>query len=78
MRQPAGVHKLDRIHQPSGSGRGRGHDRPGSVVLALTTFFAVCAGFVGVCERIIGPDPEGIALSTGPEEVVAKPQEAAA
>ncbi len=48
------------------------------VVLALVAFFAVCAGFVGVCERIIGPDPEGVALSTGPEKVVEKPQEAAA
>ena len=34
-------------------------------VLALIGFFAVCAGFVMVCERIIGPDPEGVALSAG-------------
>ena len=40
-------------------------------VLALIGFFAVCVGFVMVCERIIGPDPEGVELSTGPEEVAA-------
>jgi hypothetical protein len=45
-------------------------------VLALIGFFVVCVGFVMVCERIIGPDPEGVELSTGgivegPEEVAA-------
>jgi hypothetical protein len=39
------------------------------VVVALIAFFALCAGFVAVCQRIIGPDPEGVRLSTGPEDV---------
>lgn len=39
-------------------------------VLALILFFAVCVGFVMVCERIIGPDPEGVTLSTGPDAIV--------
>jgi hypothetical protein len=30
-----------------------------ALVLALIAFFAGCAGFVMVCERIIGPDPTG-------------------
>ena len=47
-------------------------------VLALIAFFAAFAGFVMVCERIIGPDPEGITLSTGPDAVVDEPEEVAA
>ena len=39
------------------------------VVVALIAFFALCAGFVAVCGRIIGPDPEGVRLSTGPDDV---------
>jgi hypothetical protein len=39
-------------------------------VLALILFFVLCVGFVMVCERIIGPDPEGVALSSGPDPVV--------
>jgi len=39
-------------------------------VVVLIAFFALCAGFVAVCARIIGPDPEGVTLSTGPEPVV--------
>jgi hypothetical protein len=39
------------------------------VVVALIAFFALCAGFVAVCARIIGPDPEGVRLSTGPDDV---------
>ena len=39
-------------------------------VLVLIAFFAAFAGFVALCERIIGPDPEGVALSTGPDPVV--------
>ena len=35
------------------------------VIVALIAFFALCAGFVAVCQRIIGPDPEGVRLSTG-------------
>jgi len=40
------------------------------LVLALVAFFALCAGFVAVCARIIGPDPEGVMLSSGPGEAV--------
>ena len=40
------------------------------VVVALIAFFALCAGFVAVCGRIIGPDPEGVRLSTGPGDTV--------
>jgi hypothetical protein len=36
----------------------------------LILFFLACAGFVAVCERIIGPDPEGVSLSTGAEPIV--------
>jgi hypothetical protein len=39
-------------------------------VLVLIAFFAAFAGFVVLCERIIGPDPEGVALSTGTDPVV--------
>ncbi len=39
-------------------------------VLVLIAFFAAFAGFVVLCERIIGPDPEGVALSTGPDPIV--------
>ena len=42
-------------------------------VLAVIVFFAAFAGFVMVCERIIGPDPEGVALSTGPDPIVDEP-----
>lgn len=42
-------------------------------VLALIGFFALCVGFVMVCERIIGPDPEGVTLSTGPDPIVDDP-----
>lgn len=41
------------------------------VVVALIAFFALCAGFVAVCGRIIGPDPEGVRLSTGPGDIFA-------
>ena len=51
-------------------------------VLALILFFVLCVGFVAVCERIIGPDPEGVTLSTGPDPVVddveTQPEEVAA
>ena len=51
-------------------------------VLVLIAFFAAFAGFVALCERIIGPDPEGVALSTGPDpvvdEVADQPEEVAA
>jgi hypothetical protein len=47
-------------------------------VLVLIAFFAVCVGFVKVCERIIGPDPEGVSLSTGPEAIVEEPEAVAA
>jgi hypothetical protein len=35
------------------------------LVIALVASFAALAGFVAVCARIIGPDPEGAALSAG-------------
>ena len=51
-------------------------------VLVLIAFFAAFAGFVVLCERIIGPDPEGVSLSTGPDpivdEVEDQPEEVAA
>jgi hypothetical protein len=40
------------------------------VVVGLIAFFALCGGFVAVCQRIIGPDPEGVRLSTGPDDLV--------
>jgi hypothetical protein len=40
------------------------------LVLATVAAFAMLAGFVAVCARIIGPDPEGVQLSTGPDPVV--------
>ena len=46
-------------------------------VAFLVGAFALLAGFVAVCGRIIGPDPEGVALSTGGEPV-AEPEEVAA
>jgi hypothetical protein len=46
-------------------------------VAFLVVAFALLAGFVAVCGRIIGPDPEGIALSTGAEPA-AEPEEVAA
>ena len=36
-------------------------------VLALIVAFALLAGFLRLCERIIGPDPEGVVLASGPE-----------
>jgi hypothetical protein len=39
------------------------------VVVALIAFFALCAGFVAVCQRIIGPDPEGVRLSTSAHDL---------
>ena len=52
------------------------------VVVMLIAFFAAFAGFVKLCERVIGPDPEGVELSTGPEPVVddaeEQPEEVAA
>ena len=47
-------------------------------VAFLVVAFALLAGFVAVCGRIIGPDPEGIALSTGAEPVVEDAEEVAA
>lgn len=44
-------------------------------VLVLIAFFAAFAGFVILCERIIGPDPEGVALSTGPDPIVDEPED---
>ena len=44
-------------------------------VLILIAFFAAFAGFVMLCERIIGPDPEGVALSTGPDPIVDEPED---
>jgi hypothetical protein len=44
-------------------------------VVVLIAFFAAFAGFVTLCERIIGPDPEGIALSTGPGPIVDEPDD---
>jgi hypothetical protein len=40
------------------------------VVVGLIAAFALLAGFVGVCGRIIGPDPEGVRLSTGAHDLV--------
>lgn len=40
------------------------------VVVALIAFLALCAGFVAVCGRIIGPDPEGVRLSTGAHDLI--------
>jgi len=39
-------------------------------VVVLIAFFAAFAGFVMLCERVIGPDPEGVELSTGPDPIV--------
>jgi len=36
------------------------------VVVGLVVAFVLLAGFVQLCGRIIGPDPEGVELSTGP------------
>jgi hypothetical protein len=44
-------------------------------VVVLGVFFAAFAGFVMVCERIIGPDPEGVVLSSGPDPVVDEPED---
>jgi hypothetical protein len=43
-------------------------------VLGLIAFFALSAGFVAVCRRIIGPDPEGVDLSSGPPEDAVEPR----
>ena len=40
------------------------------VVVGLIAAFALLAGFVVVCARIIGPDPEGVRLSTGAHDLV--------
>ena len=40
------------------------------VVVAMVASFAALAGFVAICARIIGPDPEGVALSDGPDAIV--------
>jgi hypothetical protein len=40
------------------------------VVVGLIAAFALLAGFVAVCGRIIGPDPEGVRLSTGAHDLV--------
>jgi len=40
------------------------------VVVGLVAAFVLLAGFVHLCGRIIGPDPEGIELSTGPQASV--------
>ena len=47
-------------------------------VLVIVAFFGLCVGFVTVCERIIGPDPEGVDLSTGSEAIVDEPEEVTA
>jgi hypothetical protein len=47
-------------------------------VLVLIAFFVACVGFVKVCERIIGPDPEGVPLTTGSDAGIAEPEAAAA
>jgi hypothetical protein len=39
-------------------------------VVVLIAFFAAFAGFVRLCERVIGPDPEGVELATGPDPTV--------
>ena len=46
-------------------------------VIGLIAFFALAAGFVAVCARIIGPDPEGVTLSSGPGDEVAEEELAA-
>jgi hypothetical protein len=40
------------------------------VIVGLIAAFALLAGFVTVCARVIGPDPEGIRLSTGADDLV--------
>lgn len=45
------------------------------VVVGLVVAFALLAGFVSVCGRIIGPDPEGIRLSTGAHDLVGEEDE---
>lgn len=45
------------------------------LVIAMVASFAALAGFVAVCARIIGPDPEGVALSDGPDAVIDDPAE---
>jgi hypothetical protein len=47
-------------------------------VVLLVASFALLAGFVAVCGRIIGPDPEGVTLSTGADPVVDDAEEVAA
>ena len=39
------------------------------VVVGLVASFALLAGFVAVCGRIIGPDPEGVRLSTSARDL---------
>ncbi len=45
------------------------------VVVGLVVAFALLAGFVAVCGRIIGPDPEGVRLSTGAHDLVGEEDE---
>jgi hypothetical protein len=33
------------------------------LVIAMVASFVALAGFVAVCARVIGPDPEGVVLS---------------
>ena len=46
------------------------------VVVGLVVAFALLAGFVAVCGRIIGPDPEGVRLSTGAHDLLGDEDEA--
>ncbi|MFN8028430.1 MAG: hypothetical protein U0W40_19340 [Acidimicrobiia bacterium] len=45
------------------------------VVVGLIAAFALLAAFVVVCARIIGPDPEGVRLSTGADDLVGEEDE---
>ena len=46
--------------------RGRSNDTMADVVFLLLAvgFFALCAGYVKLCDRIVGPDPD---VPTEPE-----------
>jgi hypothetical protein len=48
------------------------------LVVAMVAAFAALAGFVAVCAHVIGPDPEGVELSSGPDVVVDDAVEVAA
>lgn len=39
-------------------------------LLIVVAFFALCVGYVGLCDRIIGPDP---ADPSGPPDTVGDP-----